>query len=172
MGLFDKENRPTKPRHRHTQDGGPPGSVQDERRRERRHPMVGRTPGSPEPLLAPTGPIFGGKNDTILIRRFPYVYDGPITHNLAKILQKEVNPLLFETNFNIFENVILPKCSTLILLRHVHKKDWNTKQLDSQFMSTSSDQSELVRTNQIGPASSDHQKKWLYHLIPATSEGP
>ena len=72
-GPFDIENWRTKPRHRHTQVGGPPGSVQDERRRERRHPMVGRTPGSPEPLLAPTGPIFGGKNDLINIRRFPYV---------------------------------------------------------------------------------------------------
>ena len=68
-----------------------------------------------------------------------HVYDGPITRNRAKILQKEVNPLLSETNFNIFENVILPKCSTLILLRHVHKEDWNIKQSGNQFTSTSSD---------------------------------
>ena len=52
-----------------------------------------------------------------------HIYDGPITRNLVKILQKEVNSLLFETYFNIFENIILPKCSTLILLRHVHKED-------------------------------------------------
>ena len=90
-----------------------------------------------------------------------HVYDGPITRNRAKILQKEVNSLLSETNFNIFEDVILPKCSTLILLRHVHKEDWNTKQSDNQFTSTSSDQSEPVRiarsdqpdrTSQFGPS--------------------
>ena len=77
-----------------------------------------------------------------------HVYDGPITRNRAKILQKEVNSLLSKTNFNIFENVTLPKCSTLILLRHVHKEDWNTKQSDNQFTSTSSEQ--LDRTSQFG----------------------
>jgi hypothetical protein len=33
----------------------------------------------------------------------------------AKLLQKEVNSLLAEINFNIFENIILPKRSTLVL---------------------------------------------------------
>ena len=72
-----------------------------------------------------------------------HVSDGPITRSLAK-LQKEVNSLLSETNFNIFEDVILPKCSTLILLRHVHKEYWNIKQSGNQFTSTSSD-------SQFGP---------------------
>ena len=89
-----------------------------------------------------------------------HVYDGPIMRNRAKILRKEVNSLLSEINFNIFENVILPKCSTLILLRHVHREDWNTKKSDNQFTSTSLDQSEPVRiarsdqpdrTSQFGP---------------------
>ena len=61
MGSFDKENRCTKPRHRHTQDGGPPGSVQDERRREKRNPWAGRTIGSAGPMSAPIGLSFGGK---------------------------------------------------------------------------------------------------------------
>ena len=74
-----------------------------------------------------------------------HVYDRPITRNRAKILQKEVNSLLSETNFNIHENVILPKCSTLILVRHVHKEDWNAKKSENQFTSTSLDQSEPVR---------------------------
>ena len=52
-----------------------------------------------------------------------HVYDGPITRSRAKLLQKEVNSFLSKTNFNIFEDVVLPKCSTLILLRHVHKED-------------------------------------------------
>src|SRR6185312_3820276 len=84
-----------------------------------------------------------------------HVYDGPITRNRAKLLQKEVNSLLSETNFNIFKDVILPKCSTLILLRHVHKEDWNIKQSGNQFTSTSSDQTarseQPDRTSQFGP---------------------
>ena len=71
-----------------------------------------------------------------------------------------MNSLLSETNFNIFENVILPKCSTLIILRHVHKEYWNIKQSGNQLTSTSSDRSEPVRiawseqpdrTSQFGP---------------------
>ena len=53
--------------------GGPPGSVQDARRREGRHSWAGRTTGSAGPTLAPNRPSFGGKNDLIYIRRFPYV---------------------------------------------------------------------------------------------------
>jgi len=37
------------------------------------------------------------------------VYEGPITRSCAKVLQKEVNLLLAEINFNIFENIILHK---------------------------------------------------------------
>ena len=72
-GPFDRENRHTEPRHRRTQDGGPPGSVQDEGRCERRHPGVGRTPGSAEPLLAPTGSSFGGKIATAIPTSVPSV---------------------------------------------------------------------------------------------------
>jgi len=49
--------------------------------------------------------------------------EGRITRSLAKLLQKEVNSLLFEINFDIFENVILPKCSTLVVLRHTNKEE-------------------------------------------------
>jgi hypothetical protein len=44
--------------------------------------------------------------------------------------KKEVNSLLAETNFNIHENIILPKCSPLVVLRYTHeekKQDWTTK---------------------------------------------
>jgi hypothetical protein len=44
---------------------------------------------------------------------------GPITRSRAKKLQQEVNSLLGEINFNISENFILPKCSTLVILRYV-----------------------------------------------------
>jgi hypothetical protein len=38
-----------------------------------------------------------------------HVYDGPITRNRAKLLQKEVISFLAETNFNIHKNIILLK---------------------------------------------------------------
>jgi hypothetical protein len=43
----------------------------------------------------------------------------PITRSRAKKLQQEVNSLLAEINFNISDNVILPKCSTLVVLRYI-----------------------------------------------------
>ena len=55
------------------QDGGPSGSVQDERRRERQHPRAGRTTGSADPMSAPLGLIFGGKIDHILLKAVPSV---------------------------------------------------------------------------------------------------
>ena len=73
MGPFDRENWQTKPRHRHTQVGGPPGSVQNERRCERRRPGVGQTTGSVEPFLEPTSLIFGGKLDPIHSKAVNYV---------------------------------------------------------------------------------------------------
>ena len=51
-----------------------------------------------------------------------HIYDGPITRSRAKLLQKEVTSFLAETNFNIHENIILPKNSTLILLRYAHEE--------------------------------------------------
>lgn len=51
------------------------------------------------------------------------VYEEPITRSHAKLLQKEVNSLLAEINFNIHENIILPKCSTLVVLRYTHKDE-------------------------------------------------
>ena len=67
------------------------------------------------------------------------VYKGPVTRSRAKLLQKEVNSLLAEINFDIFENVILPKCSTLVVLRHTNKEEdvtlhcTSTKKTDHQF---------------------------------------
>jgi len=50
------------------------------------------------------------------------VIDGPITRSRAKKLQQEVHALLSEIHFNINENYILPKCSTLIVLRYIEEK--------------------------------------------------
>jgi hypothetical protein len=47
---------------------------------------------------------------------------GPITRSRAKKLHQEVNSLLAKINFNISENVILSKCSTLVVLRYICKR--------------------------------------------------
>jgi hypothetical protein len=44
---------------------------------------------------------------------------GPITRNHAKELQQKVNSILAEINLNISENVVLPKCSTLVVLSYI-----------------------------------------------------
>jgi hypothetical protein len=42
---------------------------------------------------------------------------GPLTRSRTRKLQEQVNLFLTDYNFNISKNVILPKCSILILLR-------------------------------------------------------
>jgi hypothetical protein len=55
------------------------------------------------------------------------VIQWPITRNHAKKLQHEVQAFLDGINFKIYENIILPKCSTLVVLRYIHKEDDTTK---------------------------------------------
>ena len=47
---------------------------------------------------------------------------GPVTRSRAKKLQQEVHALLCEVHFNINENYIIPKCSTLIVLRYIEEE--------------------------------------------------
>jgi len=48
---------------------------------------------------------------------------GPPTGSRAKKIQEQVNLFLVEINFDIFENVVLPKCSTLVIPRHTNKEE-------------------------------------------------
>ena len=50
-----------------------------------------------------------------------YTNQGPTTRSCAKKLQEQVNSLLTDCNFDTSKNVILPKCSILILLRFTHE---------------------------------------------------
>jgi len=50
------------------------------------------------------------------------IIDGPVTRSRAKKLQQEVHALLCEAQFNINENYILPKFSTLIVLRYIQEE--------------------------------------------------
>jgi hypothetical protein len=45
----------------------------------------------------------------------------PLTRSRAKKLQEQVNSFLIDCNFNTYENVILPKCPILMMLRFTHE---------------------------------------------------
>jgi hypothetical protein len=56
------------------------------------------------------------------------VLQGPITHSHTKKLKQNVNSILAEINFNTSENVILPKCSSLFVLRYIRERGGSTIQ--------------------------------------------
>jgi hypothetical protein len=83
---------------------------------------------------------------------------GPITRGRAKKLQQEVNSLIAEIKFNISENVILPKCYTLVVLRYIcerggaaiHGEEAKKKKQVDQFGQGGSSKLGQVRTDQFG----------------------
>jgi hypothetical protein len=89
----------------------------------------------------------------------------PITRSHAKKLEQEVNCLLAEINFNISENVILPKCSTLVVLRYIferggiaiHGEEAKKKNQVDQFKPSMNQQVQFrqVRTDQFGQVRTD-----------------
>jgi hypothetical protein len=70
-------------------------------------------------------------------------------------LQREVHALLCEIHFKVDENFILPKCSTLVVLRHIHEDDETTKYGDEVNNKKQSDQGSSVRTKDSGGFRSD-----------------
>jgi hypothetical protein len=88
------------------------------------------------------------------------VLQEPITHIHAKKFQQKVNSILTEINFNISENVVLPKCSTLVVLRYIcerdgaaiHGKEAKKKNQVDQFEPRINQQVQFgqVRTDQFG----------------------
>jgi hypothetical protein len=55
---------------------------------------------------------------------------GSFTRSCAKKLQEQVNSFLINFNFNISENVILPKCSILIAIRNTYEEKDETDHKD------------------------------------------
>ena len=76
------------------------------------------------------------------------MYEGSITHSHAKLLQNEVNSPLAKINFNVHENIVLPKCSTLIVLRYTHKEEDATLHEGELQKSDNEDRTSTVK---IGP---------------------
>jgi hypothetical protein len=62
------------------------------------------------------------------------------------MLQQQVNSILAEINFFIYENVILPKSSTWVILRYIHKDDGTTKYGDEVYNKKQLDQGSPVQT--------------------------
>jgi hypothetical protein len=93
------------------------------------------------------------------------INQGPITLSHAKKLQQEVNSLEVKINFNISENVILPKCSTLVVLRYIcerggaaiHGEEAKKKNQVDQFEPQMNQQVQFgqVRTEQFGQVRTD-----------------
>ena len=84
-----------------------------------------------------------------------HVYDGRITRSRVKLLQKEVTSFLDETNFNIHENIILPKNSALILLRCSHEEKDQIGQPDRTIRSDQIRSDCQIGPIQFGPTRSD-----------------
>jgi hypothetical protein len=88
------------------------------------------------------------------------ILQGPITHSHTKKLRQKVNSILAEINFNISENVILPKCNTSVVLRYIcerggttiHGEETKKKNQVDQFEPRMNQQIQFgqVRTNQFG----------------------
>ena len=57
------------------------------------------------------------------------VMEGLITRSRAQKLQQQVNSLLATFDASIDENVILPKCSTLVVLRNMQQEEaeWDSE---------------------------------------------
>jgi hypothetical protein len=90
------------------------------------------------------------------------VLQGPITHSHTKKLQQKVNSILAKINFNIFENVILPKCSTLVVLRYICERGGASIQGEEAKKKKQVDQlgqggSNKFSSDKFGQISSDNQ---------------
>ena len=74
-----------------------------------------------------TTPFQEGKDDVDIPAMHTYsspnaTNQGPSTRSRAKKLQKQVNSFLNNCNFHTSKNVILPKCSTLVVHRNIFKE--------------------------------------------------
>ena len=84
--------------------------------------------------------------ESSLSRTSDYIH-GPPTRNRAKKLQEQVNSFLTDCNFDTSKNVILPKCSILILLRFTHEDVEGTWPKDQDTVLQNSSIGKVTRTD-------------------------
>jgi hypothetical protein len=72
---------------------------------------------------------------------------GPLTRSRAKKLQEQVNSFLTDCNFNTSENIILPKCSILMMFRFTHEDVEGTWPKDQNTVLQNSSIGKVTRTD-------------------------
>ena len=72
---------------------------------------------------------------------------GPFTRRCGKKLQEQVNSFITDCNFNTSENVILPKCPILIMLRFTHEDVKGAWPKDQDTVLQNSSVEKVTRTN-------------------------
>jgi hypothetical protein len=83
------------------------------------------------------------------------VIQGPIICSRAKKLQQQVNSFLAKINFEIHENVILPKSCTSVVFRNIHEEDSTTKHGEAVNNKKQSNQESQAQTKDTGEFRSD-----------------
>jgi hypothetical protein len=78
---------------------------------------------------------------------------GPLTRSRAKKLQQRVTSLLAEFDNNITENIILPKSSTLVIIRFKHQGYDDPQEVDGVYCLENIQRNHDVK---LGPQRSDH----------------
>jgi hypothetical protein len=68
----------------------------------------------------------------------------------TKKLQQKVNSFLTKINSKIYENIILPKCYTLVVLWNIHEEDGTTKYGEEVNNKKQSDQESPAQTKDPG----------------------
>jgi hypothetical protein len=80
---------------------------------------------------------------------------GPLTRNHAKKLQQQVTSLLAEFDNNITENIILPKSSTLVIIRFKHQGYEDLQEVEEAYYMDHTKEIVLTRSgHKIVPPSS------------------
>jgi len=95
----------------------------------------------------------------------------PLTRSHAKKLQEHVNSFLSDCNFHTSENVILPKCSTLVVLWNIFEEkkekllqNGNIKKVSCMEVQTSETDPMNVETNVPTLERSSHNSQLLEAL--------
>ena len=88
---------------------------------------------------------------------------GPLTRSRAKKLQEEVNSFLIDFDFNTSKDVILPKSSTLMLLRCTHEEVEGTDDQDQDqgfhhLFRSDKKRTRVINTNQVFSSSDQSDK--------------
>jgi hypothetical protein len=81
---------------------------------------------------------------------YPYLNPREHAPRYVYMLRQKLKSIPVEINFFIYENVILPKGSTLLLLKYIHEDDGITKYGDEVNNKKQSDQGSLVGIKHSG----------------------